>query len=121
MDEPLARSAFDPEAVLTMSFIKTDGSIALRNMKMDDYFKSWPKMKEDGTQLEERIWNEVVQTNGLAGTVWTDYSFYLNGEYHHCGINSFNVLKTSEGWKISNAISTSQEMDCSKEPANLTP
>jgi hypothetical protein len=39
-------------------------------------------------------------------TVWTPYTFYYKGQYSHKGINSFQLVKLKEGWKIQYLIDT---------------
>jgi hypothetical protein len=34
------------------------------------------------------------------------YTFYLNGDESHTGTNSFQLVRTSEGWKIQYIIDT---------------
>jgi len=61
--------------------------------------------------FKEVISNEKVQVDGNFASVWCDYSFYLNGEIHHCGINLFLLLKTENGWKI-RQITDTRNQNC---------
>jgi hypothetical protein len=46
---------------------------------------------------------EIRIDNQLA-TVWTPYEFYVNEQISHCGVDSFQLFKTIEGWKILSLI-----------------
>jgi hypothetical protein len=43
---------------------------------------------------------------------WTPYRFYRNGEFSHCGVNSFQLVKMAEGWKIVYIIDTRRKEPC---------
>ena len=50
--------------------------------------------------LEERGFNPVVMVSGLIAMVWYPYDFYLNGEWSHCGVDIFNLVRSNDGWRI---------------------
>lgn len=61
--------------------------------------------------LDERISNpEILVEDGLAN-VWVRYEFYADGKYSHCGIDSFLLVKTGEGWKIA-ALADTRRKTC---------
>ena len=43
------------------------------------------------------------------------YDFWIDGKYSHCGIDAFDLVKTSEGWKISGGVFTTQAT-CAPSP-----
>lgn len=51
-------------------------------------------------ELLERMWNPTVQVQDRVAMVWTPYDFHLNGEFSHCGIDVFTMLKGAEGWQV---------------------
>jgi hypothetical protein len=57
----------------------------------------------------ERIWDPKVLEHGPIAVVWANYDFRLDGKLSHCGIDSFQMLKTESGWKIA-AVSDTREM-----------
>ncbi|MEX0636763.1 MAG: hypothetical protein WD135_08340 [Ferruginibacter sp.] len=62
--------------------------------------------------LDERISFEVIKVDGPLAIVWTPYQFYYNGTWSHCGVNSFQLLRTAKGWKIQYIIYTRRKIDC---------
>jgi hypothetical protein len=46
--------------------------------------------------------------------VWTEYDFHLGTNFSHCGIDAFQLLKTSAGWKIVALSDTAQREGCPK-------
>lgn len=46
-----------------------------------------------------------IDPSGIA-TVWARYEFYMGGKRSHCGIESFQLYRLPEGWKIVNFADT---------------
>src|SRR5438270_367288 len=67
----------------------------------------------------ERIWNPRVLEHESIAVVWAEYDFHLNGKFSHCGIDSFNLLKTAAGWKIAAIADTHEVSGC--PPSRLGP
>jgi len=64
------------------------------------------------TQLDERILDYQIKIDGPMATAWTPYQFYVNGTFSHCGVNSFQLVKFAEGWKIVYIIDTRRKEPC---------
>lgn len=62
---------------------------------------------QDDRNMVERIWDPIVQIEGNIAAVWAPYDFYLNGQFSHCGINAFHLLKVAGSWKLSATTYTS--------------
>jgi hypothetical protein len=63
-----------------------------------------------GTPKTDRYREEIrfgaIQYEAQLASVWTPYTFYVNGKPSHSGANSFQLVKTPEGWKIQYIIDT---------------
>mgnify|MGYP006217727025 CR=1 FL=1 len=55
---------------------------------------------------DERISFAAVHIDGALASVWTPYQLYVKEKYIHQGVNSFQVVRTKEGWKIQYLIDT---------------
>jgi hypothetical protein len=64
-----------------------------------------------GGELIEEMKSPEVKIFGDMALVFGKYTFHLGTTFSHCGTNSFQLARTSEGWKIANASST-LEFDC---------
>ena len=64
----------------------------------------------------ERMWNPKVMVRGGIAVVWTEYDFHLGGKFTHCGIDSFQLVKSPEGWKISGLAYTVEPTGCAPSP-----
>ncbi len=61
---------------------------------------------------DERISFETIKIDGSLAIVWTPYQFYYNGKFSHCGVNSFQLVRLKEGWKIQYLIDTRKKEGC---------
>ena len=62
--------------------------------------------------LDERYEVLSVKTDGNLASVWTSYKFYYNGTFSHCGVNSFQLHKENNDWKIQYVIDTRRKENC---------
>lgn len=70
------------------------------------------RLEAGDERLLERMWDPTVLVHGPIAIVWTPYDFHLNGEFSHCGVDAFSLVKTDEGWKISGVIFTRETEGC---------
>jgi hypothetical protein len=66
--------------------------------------------------LVERMWNPIVQVHGPLATVWAPYDIHRNGQFVHCGIDAFTLLRTPTGWKIASIAYTAEPQGCKPSP-----
>jgi hypothetical protein len=66
----------------------------------------------EGTVLDERILEYEIKVDGQMASAWTPYEFYVSDTFSHCGVNSFQLIKTSDGWKITYVIDTRRKEGC---------
>jgi len=66
--------------------------------------------------LLERMWSPTVQVQDLVAMVWTPYDFHLNGEFSHCGIDVFTMLKGGKGWQVASITYNVVREGCPPSP-----
>ncbi len=71
--------------------------------------------------LLERMWNPKVLLKGRIAEVWAEYDFYAGGKFGHCGVDSFSLVKTAEGWRISGIAYTVETSGCTPSPLGPPP
>ncbi len=67
---------------------------------------------QNANTLDERIQDYEIRIDGNLASVWTPYSFYFDGNFSHCGVNSFQLVRMAEGWKIVYLIDTRRKEGC---------
>ncbi|TDQ17556.1 uncharacterized protein (TIGR02246 family) [Algoriphagus boseongensis] len=103
-------SVFSPDALMQTVLAKPEGSTVGSNAVAD--FVTRISSTPAETQLDERILDYQIKVDGTMAAAWTPYKFYVNGNFSHCGVNSFQLVKMAEGWKIVYIIDTRRKENC---------
>lgn len=64
------------------------------------------------TKFQETIKSYSIQVDGPMANAWTAYEFHVNDKFSHCGVNSFQLVKQEDGWKIIYLIDTRRKEGC---------
>ena len=96
--------------------IRLEPEYFLASMPTADYMASLPSRE---SRIVERIWDPTVLLHGPLAVVWAPYDIHGDGEFLHCGVDTFTLLKTDEGWKIASVAFTMEPTGC--EPSPLGP
>ena len=107
-DSVLIKKSFHKNAVL-QTITKTS---EVKNESIDDFALSISKAEKGS--LDERITFSNILIDGNLASVWTLYEFYYNGQFSHCGVNSFQLVKSNNEWKIQYIIDTRRKDNCKK-------
>ena len=106
----MLKEAFADSAVLQTIRRKQDGTFFVQNEKVGDFVEQIGKAKKDS--LDERITFEIVKVDGPLAIAWTPYKFYYAGNFSHCGVNSFQLVRINGRWKIQFLIDTRRRQAC---------
>ncbi len=77
------------------------------------YLETLGKHKE---AFRERIWDAQVTVQGNLAQVWAPYDFHLDGKLSHCGIDSFSLVRGTDGWRVAGVSYTVQKVGCAPSP-----
>jgi hypothetical protein len=102
-DTTLLKTCFSDKVIFQTILNKPEGA-TIKTESINDFIQSIGKQTPN--VLDERIEFGAIQIDPLMATVWTPYSFYYKGQYSHKGVNSFQLVKLKEGWKIQYLIDT---------------
>lgn len=111
-DWELAASVLMEDAVL-YGYRIVAGEVVLNRMTAAEYVE---RMSGRSDRLLERIWDVEVLSHDRLATVWTPYDFYLNGEFSHCGRNSFSLIHDNDGWRIASVTYSVLTTACPESP-----
>lgn len=103
-------AAFAPDALMQTIQSKPEGNQVASNA-VADFVKRIASTPAE-TNLDERILDYQIKVDGAMASAWTPYRFYVNGNFSHCGVNSFQLVKMAEGWKIVYIIDTRRKEPC---------
>ena len=102
-DTTLLKTCFSDKVIFQTILNKPEGAM-IKTESINDFIQSIGKQTPNA--LDERIEFGAIQTDPLMATVWTPYSFYFKGQFSHKGVNSFQLVRFKEGWKIQYLIDT---------------
>jgi hypothetical protein len=102
-DTVLLKTCFSPTTIF-QTVVSKQGETLVKDEKVQDFFNSIGK--QPAGALDERIVFETVRANNDMAIAWTPYEFYYKDKYSHNGVNSFQLVKLKEGWKIQYLIDT---------------
>ena len=113
-----AMKAHDSEALRALAIpgarhvsVRPDGTV---NTSTHEQFAT--RVGAATEPLLERMWQPKVLIHGAVAVVWASYDFHRAGKFTHCGVDSFSMVKTPQGWKISEISYTVEPTGCSPSP-----
>lgn len=109
-DTALLRTCFSDSLVLQTIGRDKQGQTVVRTETAGSFLKSVASLPPGAA--DERIRFETVKLDGPLASVWTPYEFYYNGQFSHCGVNSFQLVRIRGQWKIQYLIDTRRREGC---------
>lgn len=104
------KSTFADSALLQTIATNKEGNVIVVNENLQEFISFISK--QPAGSADERITFEIVKIDGPLAIAWTPYKFYLNGQFSHCGVNSFQLVRLNGKWKIQYIIDTRRRQGC---------
>ena len=108
-DSLLARQQFTENASL-YALVKTNDSEGVILADINKFMSFIGDQKRPN--VSEPLWNPIIQRDDRIATVWVQYAFYYQNKFSHCGIDSFQLVRNDNQWKILSIIDTRRNTDC---------
>lgn len=87
------------------------GNAVLKAEVFKDFLKSISSIPTT-VQFQEKLLSFNIQVDGEMAHAWVPYEFWMNATFSHCGVNSFQLLKEKDIWKIIYLIDTRHKKGC---------
>jgi hypothetical protein len=110
-DSVMIKETVDQSVILQTIATDSLGNNKVSTEAFSDFLKSIAGIPKT-SQFQEVIQSFSIQVDGPMANAWTPYEFRLNGGFHHCGVNSFQLVKDREHWKIIYLIDTRRKEGC---------
>ena len=85
-----------------------DSGTMMRGSTNQEYVEQLATTTDD---LQEMMWDPQVMVHEGIAVVWTPYEFHVNGEFSHCGVDAFSLVRVDGQWKIAGIVYT-VEREC---------
>ena len=103
-------SAFVPNAQMATAFYDKEGTPQYRLGSLERFLGS-VAVPHEGL-YDEKLWSMDFQIDGPIAQAWTEYSFFVDTTLSHCGVNTFHLAKTTDGWKIPSVLDSRRKEGC---------
>jgi hypothetical protein len=103
-DTVVLKAAFTDSPILQTIATNKKKQFYIKNDKFVDFVKFIGEQKVG--EADERIEFGTIKIDGPLAMVWAPYQFYYKGKFRHCGVNSFQLVRLEDGWKIQYLIDT---------------
>jgi len=110
-DSTIIKSTVADGVVLQTTGKNPDGKTIFKTEEFSKFLKSIVGIPET-TKFEEKLTSFSIQVDRTMANAWVGYEFWLNGEFSHCGINSFQLINFDGEWKIIYLIDTRGKEGC---------
>lgn len=111
-DSTLLKSVFSKDMVLQSISNNKEGKAILSTEKADGFIKAIGT--PHSAVYDERITFGDIKIDGDLASVWAPYKFYLGDKFSHCGVDVFQLMKTTDGWKIIYIVDTRRKDNCAE-------
>jgi hypothetical protein len=109
-DSTAVFTAFAPGAIMQTIVQNKEGKTSVRQNAVAGFASSMHKLPKGAA--DEQIVFETIKVDGDLAIAWTPYRFIFNGNFSHCGVNTFTLVKLDGVWKINYIIDTRRKENC---------
>lgn len=98
------------DAAILQTVAEKDGNVSVKTEPVKE-FADFVGTQKQG-DADERITFDLVKTDGALAIAWTPYQFYYKGQFSHCGVDSYQLVRINGEWKIQYLIDTRRKTNC---------
>lgn len=110
-DTTKMKSVMSPNMRMQNVYVNKEGSQVISYIRAEDYLAAISN-RPPNQIWQEKLLDYKVLIDGNLAHIWTPYQFWVNGNFIHCGANSFTLVSTDDGWKILNLIDSIRIAHC---------
>lgn len=98
-DSSIMEKTLHKEIKIQTTTTNREGKRLLKTEDRQQLLINISKKKPEDIYLEKLLSYDIKLDGNLA-SVWTPYEFYFNGNFSHCGANSFQLFNNNGKWEI---------------------
>lgn len=110
-DTVLMKTVMMDKVLMQTAFKNKEGKDVLKTDEPGSLLKAIGSRTDD-QKWDERITSYSIQVDGNMANAWTEYEFWFNDKFSHCGVNSFQLFNDGGIWKIIYLIDTRRRSSC---------
>lgn len=109
-DSAMVSKAFMPESSFLVIGTGEDGTSRLIKSELKQFLIAMGTPRK--AVYSEPIWDIKIELDGNLAQVWAKYAFYIDKQLHHCGVDTFQLLKNKNEWRIFHLAYSRQDKGC---------
>ena len=109
-DSAAVKKHFYPQVSANTALTSKDGKRELKIDNINNWFNAIAKPHDQ--IWDERLWDYEVQIDGNLAAVWVKYAFYLDKDFHHCGVDALQLAHDGAKWRVFHLADTRQITGC---------
>tara|TARA_B110000908_G_scaffold162119_1_gene207194 strand:- start:283 stop:762 length:480 start_codon:yes stop_codon:yes gene_type:complete len=107
----IASTVYSIDFKLLSTSTAQDGKAVLSPMPFYSFLNVLLQRPSDAN-WKEKLTGFEIKIDGKLANAWVNYEFWVKGNFSHCGVNSFNLFKGDDGWKIVTLIDSRRIENC---------
>lgn len=109
-DTLMVKSCFTETAILQTFGKNKEGKTIITTETPADFAKIIATIPKGAA--DEQIVFKDLKIDGAMAAVWTPFKLYFNGKFYSCGVNSFQLVRLNNEWKIQYILDTRRKTNC---------
>ena len=109
-DTVLVKSCFTETAFMQTFEKNKEGKTIITTDTPSDFAKIIATIPAGAA--DEQIIFKDLKIDGPMAAVWALFKLYFNGKFYSCGVNSFQLVRLNNEWKIQYILDTRRRNNC---------
>ncbi len=109
-DTAMVKACFTETAFMQTFGKDKDGKAIITTDSPSDFAKIIATIPAGAA--DEQIVFKDLKIDGPMAAVWTPFKLYFNGKFYSCGVNSFQLVRIDNVWKIQYILDTRRKNNC---------
>jgi hypothetical protein len=109
-DTLLVKACFSETAIMQTFGKNKEGKTIITTDTPGDFAKMVATIPKGAA--DEQIVFKDLKIDGDMAAVWTPFKLYFNGKFYSCGVNSIQLVRLNNEWKIQYILDTRRKTNC---------
>ncbi|MFY0602411.1 MAG: nuclear transport factor 2 family protein [Flavobacteriaceae bacterium] len=110
-DSTILKSTMHKEIKIQTTRTNREGKKLLKTETRKQVLTNIANKKPSDIYLEKLL-SYTIKIDGNLASAWTPYEFYYNGNFSHCGANSFQLFNNNGKWEIIYLVDMRRRQNC---------
>ncbi|WP_298779437.1 nuclear transport factor 2 family protein [uncultured Polaribacter sp.] len=110
-DSTIVKKTLHKNIKIQTTFTNKEGKKVLKTETRNKLLTGIANKKIEDIYLEKLL-SFDIKVDGNLASVWTPYEFYFNGNFSHCGANSFQLFNNNGKWEIIFLVDMRRRANC---------